>query len=178
MQAVGQWWEISDVGRIKKSICQNELRSVALSVYTLQILGKHYLLSANWSQCIFIGTRRRPATKTWWKATKRKQGQHLGGSRLAIYQRGITNIRLIFRLGTEGAWFMTGKNYICHYWEAPPHQNGWIFSEIPSSVFSDSLKCISCWICIRIRTMVVWQNDVLARALITVIKWRLSKPTP
>ena len=43
--------------------------------------------------------------------------------------------------------------------------------------FSDSWKCISCWICSMIRTM-VWQSDVLAAALITVIKWLLSKPTP
>ena len=83
-----------------------------------------------------------------------------------------------FKTGHRRCLIYDRKNYICHYWEAPPHQNGWIFSEIPWSVFSDSLKCIFCWICIRIRTMVVWQNDVLARALITVIKWRLSKPTP
>ena len=43
--------------------------------------------------------------------------------------------------------------------------------------FSDCWKCISCWICSMIRTM-VWQSDVLAAALITVIKWLLSKPTP
>ena len=50
MQADAMWWEISDAGKIENSICQTELWSGPLSMYsTLKILGKHYLPAANWS---------------------------------------------------------------------------------------------------------------------------------
>ena len=159
------------------------LRS-ALSMYTLQILGTHYMASKlislsifnNYWQWLFsfkwgdmISDQAQPVTKIWWKETKRKWGQQLGRSHTIEETEDVFNSQITI---SEGIIYHFECFINCTLRPLTP----------PLSFYqlycSDCWKCISCWICSMIRTMVVWQSDVLAAALITVIKCRLSKPTP